>query len=301
MVLNINNKEEDYSYLKVEASFYNLMRTFVLRSNDNKQEFEIGSSILIENEKEEIIFDGVVESVLLERGSKFAYSGRDNMRTLADSFFDKNIQFTKNQNIKSIFNTALSGLNIEIKNTIQTPRNCDFQAMAGTKIVEFLNTIAYISGVQYHSHNDSLVIGNESNDAVINLEYSSDIYDREVVQDRSRIYNEYIIYANNNSYKIGNGLKKYVENLPFNLFRSDCEIIAKHRKNLNNLSNLHYQCEIDYNISMGINDTVYVRGDLLDFFFPFRCVGLIYERGYDLERKTIKLEKLYGSENEQIN
>ncbi len=92
--------------------------------------------------------------------------------------------------------------------------------------------------------------------------------------------------------------RKYVENITFPLSKSECGKVAKHKQNLDYLSRIKYECNISLDTKVSINDKVFVKDIALDLSFPFRCVGVKYEYGYDIANKKIKLELPYGSRNE---
>ncbi len=102
---------------------------------------------------------------------------------------------------------------------------------------------------------------------------------------------------NENHFKLGNGLKKYVENINFPLLQRDCEKIAKHKYNLDYISKIKYECDVDFKTKININDKVFVNDIILDLSYPFRCVAIKYEHGYDIENKKLKLELPYGARN----
>lgn len=255
MNLVVDYKNVVYDELKVNINKYSITRDFEFLDINNEFLYEIGDIVIIENESEELLLEGVIESIV-SKDNNIYYYGRNNLKSLLYNYTDKTIKFEKGTLLDTMIKEVCSNVDVTVIGSASGLSKHDFIINNGTRLSDCITELAkYTGSLLTYGTDNQIYINHQPELDDLTLQVSQNVEMRTYSNTLGFIYNKYKIVTleTEGSDSIEQGDREKVIYYDLDLTASECKNIAKLFLLLEKNRKINYTLILDSTLNININ------------------------------------------------
>jgi len=199
----INSENVILDEIQVTVSINEVTRQFTLKDISSTQKYFKGDIVEIYDDKDVLIIEAEIEYISAigsKEESVFVYAGRNNAKFLVDSYADKTIQITENQNVNSVIKNIVSKYGLTISGDAKLPKDEIKTILIGDNIGMAILEIVHSAGKIITSDaKGNLLIEFEAQESTgKELEYGINIRERNYINNSTNVYDKYVVVSQSN-------------------------------------------------------------------------------------------------------
>jgi len=203
MKVIINSENTLLDEIQTTASINEVTRQFTLKDISNTQKYFKGDIVEIYDDKDILIIEAEIEYIGAtgnKETSEFVYAGRNNAKYIVDSYADKTIQITENQNVNSVIKDLVSEYGLEINGDAKLPTDEIKTILIGDNIgIAILEIVQSAGKIITSDEKGNLLIEFEAKESSKKeLEYGVNIRERSYINNSTDVYDKYVVVSQSN-------------------------------------------------------------------------------------------------------
>lgn len=271
MKIIVNEKMIMVNSAEVRVDLRRLARQFNIRIIDDSQGYFINDKVNMYNSSGNLLIEGEIEYVSVNKRNEFVYAGRNNAKYIENGYIEKTVQFSEGLPLQTILEDIAGQFGLKIKGKAQMSKESSNTIFMGDAIIDVFTNMAQLSG-QFLSSDakGNIIIEDKPEEGDGIFICGKTINNREYVHDTTNEYDKYIVVAQSNyinnqdqvvDIKSEYGAGKFVKVIRTKdyLTEEDCQIIAKREYYKDRRNSVEYVVEVESEYSVEVNHIYQIK------------------------------------------